>query len=1005
MADVEFKFEGSFDRLQRQLETHEKNVRNLEAATESFGNAQARAFGKAENAQKSATSEQRKAGQETERHLGLVERLEREYSDLGVKIKQATNPADLKKFRAEQQKVVDGLKDLQKSTEPLANLGDDVKGGFSGVGGFLSAQLLPLAGVAASAEVARQVFQQVLDISKEVNTATGFASQLTGESGDSLDSLVARGRALANVYDEDYREVLIAANTVANEFGITQAEALDQIERGFVSGANANGDFLDLLKEYPAQFANASGSAQQFIDTTIQAQQEGIFSDKGVDAVKEFNLRVREQTTATSDAIKNLLGEEAGEELLAGVRDGSISSIDALKLVSDGLNDTSVSADVLQTAVADVFGGAGEDAGVRYLQNLGAALDGQVELNAEAEAFAEKQRRQIELQTELANVEGQLAEAVGGTGASLEGIGTQLQIFGTELLVDIVNLISETKGSFDELLEVGKPIFDLYVEGLRSIGEFLGFANDETVDWSALLVDVLFGSINRVAKGLAQWIDIIITFGKIAKENTLAAFEFIKAVVNNTVNDIKAGFNGIIDVVNNLPGVDIERFTVGSPADVSKITDRFKNIQNLYQEFGERAGERWKFGFLGESEEVEDELSSIENQGGQDNNNNDNDNNDTPRGLQRLRSEIDELERLGAQTIEPEINIEPKLQSGDQLNEFFDDLNIQNLEEDFLRLQDASAEFGTTLENIAGIQGISPLFESLATLFSTELPEGVSKSQAALNAAAAGVGVLAQAFSNFASQRIAEQQAFIQGLDEQISEQESAIDEEKALQEEGLANSVASEEEKLAQLQAQREDARAEQEKLQKQQIIADGIAQASALATAAAQVFAAEGTKGIVGILTAAGAITSLLATFTSFKAKAKSASVVAREGYSDTIDGKLHTQGGEDLGYINAERGELISILTRPATRKHGKKFKKLALALNKGFDFESLTSPIIASGDIDQMASPVFNFRGASMKGVESRLDTIHKEQKKAPQVTDYGDRVVTRIGNTTTITRKR
>ena len=67
--------------------------------------------------------------------------------------------------------------------------------------------------------------------------------QLTGSTGEELDELTSRIQAVAQAYNDDYNEVLRASNALAKQYKISQTEALDLIEKGYVKGANAAGDF------------------------------------------------------------------------------------------------------------------------------------------------------------------------------------------------------------------------------------------------------------------------------------------------------------------------------------------------------------------------------------------------------------------------------------------------------------------------------------------------------------------------------------------------------------------------------------------------------------------------------------------------------------------------------------------------------------------------------------------------------------------------------------------
>ena len=57
----------------------------------------------------------------------------------------------------------------------------------------------------------------------------------------------------------------MAVNSVSEQFGITSEAALQIVKDGFIAGADANGQFLDNLKEYPAYFKEAGISADQFV--------------------------------------------------------------------------------------------------------------------------------------------------------------------------------------------------------------------------------------------------------------------------------------------------------------------------------------------------------------------------------------------------------------------------------------------------------------------------------------------------------------------------------------------------------------------------------------------------------------------------------------------------------------------------------------------------------------------------------------------------------------------
>jgi hypothetical protein len=186
--------------------------------------------------------------------------------------------------------------------------------------------------------------------------------------------------------------------------------------------------------------------------------------------------------------------------------------------------------------------------------------------------------------------------------------------------------------------------------------------------------------------------------------------------------------------------------------------------------------------------------------------------------------------------------------------------------------------------------------------------------------------------------RIQASQRIIDQLDEQISAQESAVNQEKELQEKGLANSVESSQAALEELKKQRESAIAEQEKLRKRQATIEALQQAGALVTSATQMFASQAPKGLVGVALAIGAISTIFAYIQKVKADAAKTTIKARRGLVGdnlkVITGRSHEQGGERLlDHVEVESKEMVGVLSRKATSKYGDDFKKMVMAMNSG------------------------------------------------------------------------
>lgn len=299
------------------------------------------------------------------------------------------------------------------SLQSLGNAGSMFEG-LSGIGKiFQNKWLLGLGAVgAAGAGIGWWV-----NYNKGLVEATRLTQQFTEKSGEDLKAYRTEVQTIADFYSKDFKEVLIGANAVSKQFGISAEESLKLIQDGFIAGADANGEFLDTLREYPAYFKEAGISAETFIAITAQAAKSGIYSDKGVDVIKEGNLRIREMTTATAAALEGI-GISA-DKVQEQLRTGQKTTFDIIQMVSERLNELPDSASVVGTALADIFGGPGEDAGLQYIKTLKDIKTSLNDVKSTAGEVGEAQEKYLESQKKLAN---ELAELFDATGGSFESL-------------------------------------------------------------------------------------------------------------------------------------------------------------------------------------------------------------------------------------------------------------------------------------------------------------------------------------------------------------------------------------------------------------------------------------------------------------------------------------------------------------------------------------------------------------------------------------------------------
>jgi len=288
-----------------------------------------------------------------------------------------------------------------------------------------------------------EIFQSINESVAETKELSNQVAAFTGATGNVLTDFVSKSKAISTTYKKDVNDITVAANTASKALGIGFNEALDAIEAGFRKGADSNGEFLDNLKEYPAQFAAAGLSIKDYLAISIEAANQGIYSDKGLDVVKEFGLRIREQTKTSKDALIGAFGEEFTGELFENLNNGSITTAEALSLVSGKMGDTEVAGDKLQTVIADVFGAAGEDAGLAYILSLEKILKNTDDVTKSTNQYQTQQEILYQTNLDLEASQSELNESFTKFGGEFTIISSKAKIFFNNLLGGLLDFANE----------------------------------------------------------------------------------------------------------------------------------------------------------------------------------------------------------------------------------------------------------------------------------------------------------------------------------------------------------------------------------------------------------------------------------------------------------------------------------------------------------------------------------------------------------------------------------
>lgn len=198
-------------------------------------------------------------------------------------------------------------------------------------------------------------------VTKELSRAENQARLFFNTSKEGSKDIAQEAMILAKVYDKDVNEVLRSANVLSKQFKIDGTAALALVNQGFEKGGDVSGELLENISEYSTQLRLAGLNAEQSISIITQSQQQGVFSDKGIDAIKEATLSLREMTPPAQEALE-AIGMSA-EQVQKDIASGTRTYFDVIQEISSKTNEVGEESQAAGMILADVFKGAGEDAG------------------------------------------------------------------------------------------------------------------------------------------------------------------------------------------------------------------------------------------------------------------------------------------------------------------------------------------------------------------------------------------------------------------------------------------------------------------------------------------------------------------------------------------------------------------------------------------------------------------------------------------------------------------
>lgn len=412
----------------KELSALRSRTRNLTEGTEEWEKANLE-LAKTERIYDQMKKNQRELLDETKKTIDVQEDQTAAMSEFGnsvIEAWRALASGDLAGFRAAWSGITAGIKSATRAA--LAFIATPI-----------GATITLLVGLGAGAK-------KLFDYNKELHKLNEELRAL-GVSALEMVEVRSEVQATAKTFDKEFSEIAKKAKGLSETFKISMAEANDIIARGLADGGKMNSEFLDSLGEYDTFFADAGYSAQSFVDIINQGYELGIYTDKLPDAIKEASLSLREQTTATRDALINAFGASFTEELLEKIDAGQITVSEGLREIAIQSEKTGLTQQQQAQLTADVFRGAGEDAGgaMKVLEAI--SKSAQRELSAVAKSELEV----LEANKRLNEAQAELFE-IGG----LEEVWNKVKSAALSALADILHGFTRIFASVEDLKRVAQ---------------------------------------------------------------------------------------------------------------------------------------------------------------------------------------------------------------------------------------------------------------------------------------------------------------------------------------------------------------------------------------------------------------------------------------------------------------------------------------------------------------------------------------------------------------------
>lgn len=404
-----------------------------------------------------------------------------------------------------------------------------MKGGWMSLTGSISTALVAVQGAVAALQGVINGIKWWYNYNIEAEKASRLTHEFLGITGQSLVKVRSEIQAIASQFGKSYKDVLEGVDSLTAQYGINAKNATDIVKKGFASGADEGGNFLELLKQYAPAFHDAGISADQLV-AIISQTRSGIFSKNGLSDIAMASNRIRTMSSTTAVALDNI--GISSSKVEKELRDGSKSTFDIIKEIADKLEQLPQNSNAAGAAMKAIFGKNAANDGMKMVENLAKMSTSLDAVKAKTGEWGKLQEEQIDAQTQL-NEEADKYFGISHNGYTtmtakakiylLEGLSATIKV--------IANIINYFIRWYNESMLIRGAV-QTVIGTVSALGSIVGSV-------FTYLTDLINNSVHAL-KGWADVLEGIITldFSKVKlgfKEVGDAQSKELKSIVSNFI--------------------------------------------------------------------------------------------------------------------------------------------------------------------------------------------------------------------------------------------------------------------------------------------------------------------------------------------------------------------------------------------------------------------------------------------------------------------------------------